>query len=995
MRKIIKYIFLFIFIQLFSSAHAQFKFEGSGSSLHANYSVQNWTKNDGLPSNTLYNILLGDDDFLWIGTSNGLVRFDGREFKTFTAGNTPEIKANIAADLFKDSSGSLWFTNGGAGLLRMSNNHFTRLSESDGLTLNHPSSFAEPHRNKMFIGTFGGGLNIYENKKFSVLKKENGLSSNDIHSLLLDKNNRLWIGTYDEGINLLDKNKILKYPLPHNSPVENLFIGSKGILLAGTHDGIFTFTGKVFEREVRFDFLKGMTINHIDEDGNGNLWISTNSYGIFVVSGNQVTHLNSQNILSSDDISQVLITKTGVWICSLTDGLSFLKQNKVKMLSKSNALTDDNIRTIYQAPGGLLWIGTNSGLATYNEQTGECKKFISQFSDLAIHAWATDVKGTMFLGSRMQGLFTLRDNKLVLVANRKTLRVNYIRSLKFDELGTLWIGTNGAGVVLFSDGKPTFINKAQGLASDFVACLCEDRNHNFWVGTSGGGISVVSLGGKILKTISDKDGLANNIINSIIEDEDGTIWVATSVSGISRIKDEKIFNFNDKNGLYSNTIKKLLYDKKGNFWATSEQGIFTFTKKNLNDVASGKAEKLFFKLLGKKDGMLSDKFNAVADNAGCIAQSGKIYAPSNEGVVIIDPEILKQSDKKPGVFIDDISVNNKEIAKEKLDELDPSTETIQINYGGISYSEGEFLKFKYMLEGIDYEWMSAGHRRQAFFTHLPHGKYTFKVKAVLPDGTESPIAAEIHFTIHPYFWQTFWFQSLATLFLLSLFTAYLVNFYKRKYRRKVQKIEMEAALERERMRISKDMHDELGATLTKITLMSDLAKRNLQNPAQLKHDLESISGTSRSLAATMDEIVWAVNPKNDTLEKTIFYFIEFLEEYLSPTTIQLKLNIPDEIPDVLLHSELRHNLFLVIKEAVTNVIKHSGADLLRFKTVINHGFFLLFVEDNGKGIRPSEETEFSNGLANMKKRIEDVKGSLLIHSSEGKGTTIEIKLPFS
>lgn len=982
-----------IFFRFDFLVHAQFRFNFDVKDIRSEYSLQVWTKNDGLPSNTLHNIVKGDDGFLWIGTSNGLVRFDGSEFKAFTAGNTPQIKANITADLFKDASGKIWFSNGGAGLVIMDQEKFERLSEDDGLSINHPSSFAEGTDGKMYIGTFGGGLNIFENNHFSVINKKDGLSSNDMHSILLDRNERLWIGTYDEGINLLDKTGIKKFIISPNSAVEHIFQESNGTILAGTHNGVYVFNGKSFEAEKEFFPLRGKTINHISEDSEGNIWFSTSNNGIYVYNHQNFYNLTTQNLLPTDKILQVLPTENGIWICSADGGLFILKQNKIKILSELQRIPDKIIRTIFQAPDDALWIGTKDGIAKYDERKKIVLPFKTTLKDFSVHAWAANAKGEIFLGTLLQGIFKIVDNTLVQVADRKLLKVSYIRSLKFDNDGTLWIGTNGAGVILLKDGKVKFIDKAAGLSSDFIACICKDRKNNFWIGTSGGGISVLDSTGKILKTITDKEGLANNIVNSIIEDEEGVIWVGTSVSGISRIKDNSIFNFNERNGLYSNTLKKLLYDGHTTFWATSNQGVFSIEKKAFNNVANGKTEKLVFSLFGKNDGMIDDDFLAVADNAGCISRTGKIYAPSHDGVVIIDPKLFKTKAEPPRVYIDDVFVNYKERTKDVLKDLSPNTESVQINYGGISFTHGKYLKYKYILGGIDKDWVFVGTRRQVFFTHLPHGSYTFKIVAVTPEGTESKNAALINFTIHPYFWQTFWFQALSAVVILGLTTIYLLFYFKRKYKRKVKIIEAEAALERERMRISKDMHDELGASLTKISLMSDLAKRNLEDPGQLKKDLNSISEASRNVASSMDEIVWAVNPKNDSLEKTIFYFIHYIEDYLSSTEIEFAVAIPDTIPSRYLNAELRHNLFLVLKEAVNNIVKHSGADMVKLSISLENSSFILSLEDNGIGIDLSSVDQFSNGLKNMSKRIEDFEGSMEILNSSPRGAKITLKLP--
>ncbi len=976
--------------------YGQFRFDFSAKEIRTEYSLQAWTKDDGLPSNILYDIEKGDDGFLWLGTSNGLARFDGAEFKIFNASNTPQMKANLTADLFKDHSGRIWFTNGGTGVLVMNHEKFSRLSEKHGLSSNHTSSFAEDTNGRIYIGTFGGGLNIFYNEYFRVLNKEVGLSSDNIHSLLIDKDGGIWVGTYNNGITLLDKNGVSKFDrmsgLP-NFAVKQIFQDSKGKILVAMHEGVFVFNGTSFEIPKALLPLKGKSINHIAEDDEGNLWFSTSGYGIYIYNGKTFAHLDKNNLLLSDDISHILPTKTGVWICSFTGGLFLLKQNKVKALSEVQMLPDKNIRTIFQAPDDLLWIGTDNGIAAYDEKKNKLIPFHSNIPELSPHAWAVNAKGEIFFGTKRHGLFKIIDNRLVNALNHEETKTNFIRSLKFDFDGTLWIGTNGAGVALLKNGKIKFIDKTSGLSNNFIACICKDRQNNFWIGTSGGGISVLNSSGSVLKTFSDENGLANNIVNSILEDEEGIIWVGTSVSGISRIKNNSIFNFNERNGLYSNTIKKLLYDGKGRFWATTDHGVFSVERKNLNDVAAGKTNKLAFNLVSKDEGMLSDEFNAEADNAGCISHTGKIYAPSHNGVVIIDPKLFKTKVEPPRVYIDDVFVNYKERTKDVLKDLSPNTESVQINYGGISFTHEKYLKYKYILGGIDKDWVFVGTRRQVFFTHLPHGSYTFKIVAVTPEGTESKNAALINFTIHPYFWQTFWFQAQSAVVILGLTTIYLLLYFKRKYKRTVKIIEAEAALERERMRISKDMHDELGASLTKISLMSDLAKRDLEDPGQLKKDLNSISEASRDTALTMDEIVWAVNPKNDALDKTIYYIVQYIEEFLSSTKIEFAINIPDTISAYYLRAELRHNLFLVIKEAVNNIVKHSGANLVTLNIIVEDFLFDLRLEDNGKGIDFASVDQFSNGLENMRKRIEDFEGEFEIMNTLPAGTQIKIKLP--
>ncbi len=994
--------FLFFILAFYCQINGQFKFNFATKNWQSEYSLQIWTKDDGLPSNKIYDIVNDDNGFIWIGTSYGLVRFDGNQFKIFNSSNVPQIKANVVRYLYKDNSGKIWAANGGAGLLLIDQGKFTLISEEQGLSINHLSSIIEDESGKMYIGSYGGGINIYRNEKFEYIRKKGGLSSDIIYSLLVDKIGRIWAGTKNDGINLIDKNGITKfnnqYGLP-KSTVKQIFWAPSfgknagGRIMAATDKGIFVFNGKSFELNNSLLPLKGKSINHIDEDNDGNLWFSSAGYGIYIYDGNYFTHLSKNNFLPTNNIARILATKYGIWICSQNDGLFLMKQNKINVLSEVQGLPNKEIRTVFQAPDGILWIGTNNGIVKYDEKKGKIIPFITDYNNLVVHSWAANNRGEIFLGTQKHGLLKIVNDKLVSALDKKDTGEKLIRSLKFDDDGTLWIGTNGGGIIQLKNGSTASIDKSSGLSDSFISCMCKDSRNNFWIGTTGEGISVVDSRGTLLKSFSDKDGLSSNIINSISEDEEGVIWVGTSVSGISRIKNNSIFNFNEQNGLYTNAIKKLLYDEKGRFWITSAKGVFSIEKNALNDVAEGKTKKINFSLFGKNDGMLSDEFNATADNAGCISTSGIIYAPSNNGVVIINPKLLSTDVDPPLVFIDDVYINYNRSVKEELNKLQPNTESIQINYGGISFIHEKNIKFKYLLEGIGEEWIYVGNRSQVSFTHLPYGNYTFKVKSITPDGIESKDYAYLNFTILPYYWQTLWFKILSALVIIGLISIFVFYTVQRKYRRKLLALEAEAALERERIRISKDMHDELGASLTKISLLSDLAKMHLADNFNLENDLQKISEASRNVALTLDEIVWAVNPKNDTLEKTIFYIVQYIEEYLSSTEIEFDIHIPDTIPEHFVHAELRQNLFLTIKEAVNNVVKHSVASVLALFVSIENSHIDISLEDNGKGIDFAKLNQFSNGLENMKKRIENFNGEFEIFNIQPNGTRIIIKMP--
>ncbi|MBI5730429.1 MAG: hypothetical protein HY963_04760 [Ignavibacteriales bacterium] len=968
---------------------AQSKIDFSKIANTSNLSFKVWTTEEGLPSKDIYDIVKGKNGFYYLGTSHGFVRFDGAEFKIYNTKNTDQIKANVTRNLFMDSQGKIWMGNGGAGILIYDGNKFERISEEQGLSLNHPSCFEEDADGRIFIGTHGGGLNIYDHGKFYVIKKEDGLTSNSISTILYDSKNILWIGSNDQDLLFMEKGKIKKYfdvTRKQFSRITKLYEDSNGTIWVGTDNGIMKIKNGFSLPDKNLALLNNGFINNITEDEDRNIWFAT-SKGVFIYNSKKLIRLGMDNVLLTDRISQILLNNDGIWMCSRGAGLARLTLNKIKVISEDQGLPDKIVRTVFQDHSGTIWFGTNKGIIRYDEKSGKLISSKLPKPILVPYAWTSNLKGEIFIGTRNSGVWKYSNGSLKNIADKRILGTSFVRSLYYDNDNTLWIGTNGGGVAMYKDGKFKFINKSTGLKSEFVACIVKNKTGQFWIGTSGGGASLVDKNGTVLKTITEKDGLASNIVSSINEDETGIVWISTGVFGISRFKDGKIFNIQEKDGIYSNSIKKMIYDNNGKFWCTSEFGLFSLDQNRLNDYAEGRIPKMTFNLYGKKDGMKSDEFHGLSNNAACLSKSGKLYFPTADGVVIVNPKELQSDKEKPTAYIDEVFVNYKLISKDDIRTFSPGTETIQFNYGGISINYSKNLSFKYILVGLDTNWADVGKRRQAFFTHLPYGNYIFKVVAIAPDGRRSNNAASINFSIEPFIWQTLWFRIGFLIFLITS-SAFIVQYIlKRKYKARLDKLEAEAAIERERMRISKDMHDELGASLTKISLITELAKRNINDNALLQKDLQNISAASQEVTMTMDEIVWAVNPQNDKLDRLIGYIASYVQEYISLTNLQFSLTVPDQLQDQFVSTEIRHNIFLVIKEAVNNIVKHSHATEVKLEISFSGNELQFQLIDNGVGIKDPVD-EFGNGLINMRKRIEDVKGTLQIENNKPNGTII-------
>jgi signal transduction histidine kinase len=326
---------------------------------------------------------------------------------------------------------------------------------------------------------------------------------------------------------------------------------------------------------------------------------------------------------------------------------------------------------------------------------------------------------------------------------------------------------------------------------------------------------------------------------------------------------------------------------------------------------------------------------------------------------------------------------------------------LEFRYTGLSFTAPEKVRFRFRLAGVDRDWVEAGTQRAAVYQYLPPGEYVFQVTACNNDGVWNPAGARVAFVVEPFVWQTWWFRMAAAAVGAAGIAAGVAAVARARLRRKLERLERQQALERERARIAKDMHDELGASLTRITLLSQTARAELEDPQAVAEGLDRIYTTARELTRALDEIVWAVNPHHDTLDSLATYLGRFAQEFLAAARVRCRLDVPVHLPAWPLTAEVRHNLFLAFKEALHNAVKHSGASEVRVVLETDADGFVLRVEDDGCGFTlPTAgwaEAESSsargNGLRNMHQRLRDIRGRCEIESMPGQGTRVRFRVP--
>jgi signal transduction histidine kinase len=512
------------------------------------------------------------------------------------------------------------------------------------------------------------------------------------------------------------------------------------------------------------------------------------------------------------------------------------------------------------------------------------------------------------------------------------------------------------------------------------------------------------------------DGLENQAIWSLLPDTDGTLWVGTFRGGLLRFKDGKFTRYTMQSGLPGDIICQILDDGLGKLWIGSHKGIFYVTKDSLKDFDEGKIQSLPCIAYGLYDGLPTLECSGNYQPSGWRGHDGRLWFATVKGLVSVRPAEVPVNRLPPPVVIEEIFADGKSFGKvirktdkTKMPELMASTppaaafqilpgkHQFDFHYTALSFAAPDKVRFRYKLEGLDESWVEAGGKRSAHYGPLRPGEYRFQVIACNNDDIWNEVGAVITLKVLPHFWETWWFECLTGVFLVGAIFGAVRFAVTRKLRKKLEQLRQLRAIECERERIAKDIHDDLGAGLTQIMLQSALARREPQEQTQTH--LAQISGTARELVGAMDEIVWAINPENDTLDGLVTYAGKFVQEYVTQAGLRCRLDLPAQLPALVLSAEVRHNLFLAIKEALNNAIKHAQAAEISFLLKMQPSGFSLVIKDDGRGFVPGSAEALSvdtgrvssgYGLHNLADRLAKIGGTCAIKSELGRGTEVEL-----
>lgn len=995
----------------------------------AQYRIDQWTADDGLPQNSVYGIVQTKDGYLWLATLDGLARFDGVRFQVFNKSNSPGIVNNRFTALFEDAHGDLWAAMEDSGIVRFHDGHFSNYltgeagriqwigSDADGNAMVILSGSKAFHFADGKFSSFDARANFSETARPFNRQSVSAFCGWDIQAN--------FFGCYADG-------QRLDFSPAENLPEYKLRSAVRGAdgnfwLLTDRREVVRVENGKVVRvykagdglPEIPLDFITGAKTILISWDGQDSLLLTdleTMKSELLLKTPANLTRTTDgiyPPYLADEKpfLSSYQDAEGNLWFGTVRGGLYRVRKQVVTPFSTAEGLTDNIVYPIYEDDDGSLLVGTTRGLFTF--QNGRFA-LVESTENFYVQAIGKDPTGRNVVTNLYHNRLYVREvDRFVPFLEGRFPESDEIFAIHTDRENRLWIGSS-EGLSGFGDGAEAKFTTDNGLAGNDVKVIVDAQGGGIWIGTYGG-LSLYKDGK--LTSWTESDGLPSRTIRALYEDADGALWIGSYDGGLARFKDGKFTAYNSKIGLYTDEAFQILEDDNRNFWISSNHGIYRVNKDELNEFADGKRKTITSVAYGKSDGMLNAECNGGRSPGGVKTRDGRLWFPTQDGVAMIDPREIKINSQPPPVVIESVKVDNElsELpasagrssasenppADQDVSEMKikPSQQNFEIGYTALSFINSENLRFKYKLEGLDNDWIDAGTRRLAYFSHVPPGEYTFRVIAANSDGVWNEQGATLKITVKPPFYRT-WAFLLAAL-ALGLFVVYAI------YRRRVRQLERARRLqeefsrrlinanESERRRIAGELHDSIGQSLAMIKNRALLSAESAKDE-NVRKQLELITAQATETIGEVREISYALRPyllDNLGLTKAVKSLLDNISE-TSEMAIETELDNVDGIFD----REAEMSIYRIIQESLSNILKHAEASEAQVFINKSARNLTVLISDNGKGfdmnavkIRDAGKGGF--GLLGISERVKMLGGTQEIESKVGGGMTFLIKIP--
>ena len=973
--------------------------------------TRTWQTDEGLPDNNITGLAQRADGYLWVATLGGLMRFDGARFEAFSTVHLPKVPSRNVRKLYLDRRGRLWLAMDRGAVIRVGDQDARVFDAKDGVPGFRVSSVAEEGGVGVWFVAGGEVFCIRGDTVYRSGAKE-GLPAGGSSWLATDGRGQLWFARGSQ-VGVIRDGRWQTMMTLDSAPVRFVAARSGGLWLCTASQVLRLSEGNEPQPLARLPERGAVRV--MLEDRAGALWIGTAADGLLRLKGNEFERV----AVSHPEISALVEDREGnLWVGTAGGGLNLLRPRAMDLISTKAALPFESVRSVCQDAEGWVWVALQDGSLA----RGRASRWLAVTSaegwpggDARCVAPARD--GGVWIGTHGRGLQRLPAGKAQEWGPREGLGSQNVRSLLLARNGDLWVATDSPNRLrLLRDGAVRGLQMPAEVRS--IRALAEGVDGTIWAGTSDGRILRVAGDAVVSEPAAgDEDADQSFSVRCLHTTADGSLWIGYAGWGVGRWRDGHYARIGTSQGLYDDYVSQMLSDGQGRLWLTGNRGLFQVQLAELGSVAEGRSEHVRSIAYGRSEGLPSLQPYCENSPASWRGDDDRLWFATRNGLLSVQPDRIRNNPVPPPVWLEEVRVDDHPVAlldspsplrapgHAKLTDLrttgvrlqlPPRHGKLEFGFTALSFNSPENVHFRHRLQGFDTEWIEAGAQRTAKYPRLPAGDYEFQVTACNEAGVWSPTAFRLPFSVQPFFWQTWWFR----LGGVAAFTASVVGLVRyfsfRRLRRELERLERLAALQKERARIARDMHDEVGAKLSRLSLLSELASQQPEMPSAARGEVTEISETARDTIRSFEEIVWAVNPKNDSLPNLVHYLCRFAEDFFEGSAVACVFGLPERIPDIELPTELRHHVFLAAKEALNNVLKHARARQVSVRLRLAGAGFELEIEDDGQGFVTGASARSAgpgNGLGNMRERMQSVGGRLDLQSQPEKGTRVTLQVP--
>lgn len=971
---------------------------------------------DGLPDNSITGIAQTADGYLWVATRGGLLSFNGQKFSLLPSANLALLPSRTVRAVFRDHLDRLWLGMERGPLFCLSHDGLESFTTTNGLPSQRVVMMAEDQAGAVWI--------VYPSQLRCILKGR--VQAIHVPAEWADAGNL--IATTDlrgniwcvQGTHLGEwRDGEWKSSLRFQSPVTAITSGRKSKMWIAAGGSLLELDEGQAPVECT-NLPPNAIARALLEDGAGALWIGTDLEGLFHWDGRRLervpTSLREINCLFED-------REENIWAGTEGGGLNLIGPRTAGLVGQEAGLPFESVQSVAEDAEGWLWVISQDGqLVRRKDNLWESVSGSTNWPGGNATCVAADPRAGVWVGTSHRGLKYFRDGVWRGWLQQDGLASDAIRGLMVATNGDVWVASALPNrLQQLRDGRVSVLTNAAPLGA--IRGLAESPDGTIWIGTAEGQILRVS-GSSLVPEPAIAEPLPVSV-RSLLATADGSLWIGYAGDGLGHFKNGKYQRLTKATGLADDFVSQMLADDRGNLWINGNRGLSRLSLVDLDSVLAGRLSKLNAQVYGRLEGLPALQPSRNYCPSTCKSRDGLLWFSLHSGLLVVQPDYIHDNLHPPPVLLEQVRVDDQIMAiynagsplqahtagnlldlhglKTSL-HLGPNHRKMEIDFAALSYNSPENVQFRYRLSRFDADWVEAGQSRRATYPRLPAGSYEFRVIAGNNSGVWNESGANLALTVSPFFWETWWFKIGGGVVTVGLAGGSVFVVVRQRYRRKLRRLEARRALEHERARIAKDIHDDLGSSLTRISLLSQPTPSGVEDAEAAIASLAQIHRTARDLTHAMGEVVWAVNPEHDTFDSLANYLSQYAPSFLKLAGIRCRLEMPLQLPPQPVSAEVRHNLFLAFKEALNNVVKHAAASEVQIVLIPENSGFALSVADNGRGFSEGAtadqtpgtvlRTTSGNGLTNMRSRLQEIGGRCELRSEPGAGTKITFRVKF-